>query len=79
MPGAMENAKVAIEEQVPVINYSLGRGDDIIKQVHAYGGKVIATVVNEKHGISAEKQGADALMATGHEAAAHGGDITSWC
>jgi enoyl-[acyl-carrier protein] reductase II len=27
MPGASENAKVALEEQVPVINFSLGKGD----------------------------------------------------
>ena len=77
MPGAKENAKVAIEEQVPVINFSLGKGDWIAEQVHAYGGKVIATVVNEKHALSAQAIGADALMVTGHEAAAHGGDVTS--
>lgn len=77
MPGAKENAKVAIAEQVPVINFSLGKGDWIVEQVHAYGGKVIATVVNEKHAKSAEAIGADALMVTGHEAAAHGGDVTS--
>lgn len=77
MPGAKENAKVAIEEKVPVINFSLGKGDWIVEQVHAYGGKVIATVVNEKHAKSAQAVGADALMVTGHEAAAHGGDVTS--
>lgn len=77
MPGAKENAKVAIEEQVPVINFSLGKGDWIVEQAHAYGGKVIATVVNEKHAKSAQAIGADALMVTGHEAAAHGGDVTS--
>ena len=77
MPGAKENAKIGIEEQVPVINFSLGKGDWIVEQVHAYGGKVIATVVNEKHAKSAQAVGADALMVTGHEAAAHGGDVTS--
>jgi enoyl-[acyl-carrier protein] reductase II len=77
MPGAKENAKVGIEEQVPVINFSLGKGEWIVEQVHAYGGKVIATVVNEKHAKSAQSIGADALMVTGHEAAAHGGDVTS--
>jgi enoyl-[acyl-carrier protein] reductase II len=48
-----------------------------VKQAHEYGGKVIATVVNEKHAKSAEAMGCDALMVTGHEAAAHGGDVTS--
>ena len=27
MPGAKENAEVALQEQVPVINFSLGKGD----------------------------------------------------
>ena len=77
MPGATDNAKVALEEKVPVINFSLGKGDWIVKAAHEYGGKVIATVVSEKHAKSAEKIGADALLVTGHEAAAHGGDVTS--
>ena len=77
MPGATQNAEVAIEEKVPVINFSLGKGDWICERVHAYGGKVIATVVNEKHAKGAERAGVDALLVTGHEAAAHGGDVTS--
>lgn len=77
MPGAKENAEVALEEKVPVINFSLGKGDWIVQRAHAYGGKVIATVVNEKHAKSAEAMGADCLLVTGHEAAAHGGDVTS--
>lgn len=77
MPGARENCEVALQEQVPVINFSLGKGDWIVKRAHAYGGKVIATVVTEKHAISAEKAGVDGLLVTGHEAAAHGGEVTS--
>ncbi|KAL7537370.1 hypothetical protein ACHAXR_007774 [Thalassiosira sp. AJA248-18] len=77
MPGASENAKVAIEEKVPIINISLGKGDWIADGVHEYGGKVLTTVTNAKHAQSAIDSGADALMLTGHEAAAHGGDVTS--
>ncbi|WP_223253445.1 NAD(P)H-dependent flavin oxidoreductase [Chromobacterium amazonense] len=77
MPGAADNARVALEEQAPVINYSLGKGDWIAEAAHRYGGKVLATVVTEKHAVSAEKCGADALLVTGHEAAAHGGSVTS--
>lgn len=77
MPGATANAEVAIEEKVPVLNFSLGKGDWICQRVHAYGGKVIATVVNQKHAKGAERAGVDALLVTGHEAAAHGGDVTS--
>lgn len=77
MPGAKENAEVALEEKVPVINFSLGKADWLVKECHSYGGKVIATVVSEKHARSAEAIGADCLMVTGHEAAAHGGEVTS--
>jgi enoyl-[acyl-carrier protein] reductase II len=77
MPGSTENANIALEEKVPVINFSLGKGDWIVKRAKEYGGKVIATVVSEKHAKSAEKMGVDALLVTGHEAAAHGGDVTS--
>lgn len=77
MPGAKENALIAIEEKVPLINFSLGKGDWICEKVHAYGGHVFATVVNRKHAISAQKSGVDGLIVTGHEAAAHGGDVTS--
>ena len=77
MPGAVENAEIGLEEQVPVINFSLGKGDWIVKRAHAYGGKVIATVVNERHALAAQRYGADAVFATGYEAAAHGGPVTS--
>lgn len=77
MPGANENAEVALELQVPVINFSLGKGDWLIERCHAYGGKTIATVTTAKHALAAQQQGADVIMATGHEAAAHGGDVTS--
>src|SRR4030042_5092827 len=36
-PGSDRNAKVIIEEKVPVVNYALGKGDWICKAVHAYG------------------------------------------
>ena len=77
MPGAKDNLEVALNEQVPVVNYALGNGAEVCRRVHAYGGKVIATVASAKHAQSAEKSGADALIVTGNEAAAHGGPITS--
>ena len=76
-PGAAENAAVMLEEKVPVINFALGKGDWIVKRAHEYGGKVIATVVNHRHAKRAQDYGTDALIVTGHEAAAHGGDVTS--
>jgi len=76
-PGNRKNAEVLLEEKVPVINYSLGKGDWICERAHAYGGKVIATVATQKHAVAAERDGADALIVTGHEAAGHGGPVTS--
>ena len=74
-PNGKENAEVAIAEKAPIINFALGKGDWIIKGAHAYGGKVISTVATERHAIRASEQGADALIVTGHEAAAHGSDV----
>jgi len=76
-PGNRANAEVLIDEKVPVVNYSLGKGDWIAEGVHAYGGKVVATVTTVKHALAAERDGADALIVTGHEAAGHGGEVTS--
>ncbi len=75
-PIARENIAVAIEEKVPVINYSLGR-PWFIEQVHEYGGKVLATVALVRHAVRAEQFGADAIQTTGHEAAAHGAAATT--
>jgi len=74
---AEANARVLIEEQVPVVNISLGIRPWIIEAVQAYGGKILSTVTNTRHALSAERKGADALLVTGHEAAGHGGDATT--
>lgn len=70
------NIGVAVEEKVPVINYSLGK-PSFIEQVHEYGGKVLATVALAKHAVKAAQLGCDALVVTGHESAAHGASATS--
>ena len=75
-PLARGNVLVAIEEKVPIVNYSLGR-PWFIDAVHEYGGKVIATIATRRHAVRAEQFGVDAIIVTGHEAAAHGGDVTS--
>jgi len=77
LPNARENAEVAIEAKVPILNYALGKADSMIREVHAYGGKVIATVATERHALKAQADGADAIAITGHEAAAHGTEITT--
>jgi enoyl-[acyl-carrier protein] reductase II len=76
-PGAKENAQVLLEEKVPVINFALGKGDWIVRAAHAYGGKVVATVVSARHALRAQEFGTDAVIATGYEAAAHGEAVSS--
>jgi enoyl-[acyl-carrier protein] reductase II len=73
---AKENISIAIQEKVPFINYSLGK-PWFIDEVHAYGGKIVGTIATSKHAIGAVKIGCDAIIVTGHEAAAHGADATS--
>ena len=73
---AKENIQVAIEERVHFINYSLGK-PWFIDQVHGYGGKVVGTIAIARHATRAAELGCDALIVTGHEAAAHGAEATS--
>ncbi len=75
-PGAKENIAIAIEEKVPIINYSLGK-PWFIDQVHAYGGKVMGTIAIARHAVRAVQLGCDMIVVTGHEAAAHGDVATS--
>jgi enoyl-[acyl-carrier protein] reductase II len=75
-PDAKENMEVVIAEKVPIVNYSLGK-PWFIDQVHAYGGKVVGTIAIAKHAVKAQQLGCDALVITGHEAAAHGDVATS--
>jgi enoyl-[acyl-carrier protein] reductase II len=77
LPGGHDNAHVLIQEKVPVINFALGKGDWLVREAQAYGGKVIATITNFHHASRAQDYGADAVIATGHEAAGHGGAATS--
>lgn len=74
---AEENARVLIEERVPVVNLSLGIAPWVVEGVHAYGGRVLSTVTMLRHAQRAQREGVDGLVVTGHEAAGHGGDATS--
>lgn len=71
-----DKIKAAIEERVPVLNYTLGK-PWFVDQVHAYGGKVLGTTAVAKHAVKAAQLGCDAVVVTGHEAAAHGDKATS--
>jgi enoyl-[acyl-carrier protein] reductase II len=75
-PGAKANIDIAIEEKVPIINYSLGK-PWFIEDVHKYGGKVLGTTAIARHAVRAAELGCDAIVITGQEAAAHGANATS--
>lgn len=75
LPRAKENIEVILDEKVPVVNYSMGK-PWFIEAVHRYGGMVIGTIAIARHAAKAEQLGVDAIVITGHEAAAHGGDVT---
>jgi len=73
---ARDTIQVAIEEKVPVINYTLGK-PWFIDDVHKYGGKVIGTTAFVKHALKAAELGCDAIVVTGTEAAAHGEEAST--
>ena len=73
MPDVVDNAEVYLEEEVPLISKSLGRGDWIAKTARSYRGKVFATITNAYHSEKALSVGADALIVTGPEATLTGG------
>lgn len=75
LPNGKENARVALEEQVAVINYSMGSGAKIAEAAHKYGGKVVASINGVHLAQRAEAHGADAVIAAGYEAAGHAGEI----
>jgi enoyl-[acyl-carrier protein] reductase II len=78
-PGAAQNALVCLEEKIPFINFSLGKGDWIVQMANEYGGKVFATVTNSRHAKRAQDYGCHGVIATGNEAAAHGEPPTTFC
>ena len=47
MPGAADNAKVALDEHVPLINVSLGKPDWIANAADAYGGELFYIIIIE--------------------------------
>ena len=76
--GSGPNAKVVIEEKVPIVNYSLGRPPEIqpfIQGIHSYGGKAVGTIALVRHAQRSEQLGVDAIIITGYEAASHSGNV----
>ncbi|MEX2236851.1 MAG: nitronate monooxygenase family protein [Dehalococcoidia bacterium] len=68
-------AEAIIEEQVPIFASGLGNPAAFVKDVHAYGGKVISLVGNVKAARKVNEGGVDVVVAQGHEAGGHTGRI----
>ena len=66
-----------IDQRVPVVNVALGIDAEVVSAVHAYGGLVVSSITSVRHALAAERAGVDAVIATGHEAAGHGGQLST--
>jgi enoyl-[acyl-carrier protein] reductase II len=76
-PDADAIVEVLAGEQVPVVNLALGIDRDVVAALHDRGAMVVSTVTTVRHARAAQRAGVDALIATGHEAAGHGGALTT--
>ena len=74
---AADISVVLLDERVPVVNLALGIDGSLVAAVHGYGGKVLSTVTTVRHARKAEACGVDAVIATGHEAGGHGGEVST--
>ena len=69
--------EVLVDAQVPVVNVALGNDAEVVRAVHAYGGRVITSITSVRHALAAQRAGVDAVIATGHEAAGHGSSLST--
>lgn len=65
--------EIVIKEKAAVLETSGNNPKDIIERVKPYGIRVFHKVTDPRHAASAEKAGADAIIAVGYEAAGHPG------
>jgi nitronate monooxygenase len=64
---------IVVENKVPVVITSLGKPEETINRVHAYGGKVFCDVTNIEHAEKCFKNGCDGFIAVGQGAGGHAG------
>ncbi len=69
----MEDMKVCVEEQVPIIITSLRPPSELVKAAHSYGGLVFHDVINQRHARKAAEQGVDGLILVAAGAGGHAG------
>ena len=69
----MEDMKVCVEEQVPIIITSLRPPSELVEAAHSYGGLVFHDVINQRHARKAAEQGVDGLILVAAGAGGHAG------
>lgn len=72
-PRAMDDLKICIKHQVPIVITSLGAVKELVDAVHSYGGKVFHDITNLRHAKSAARAGVDGLIAVAGGAGGHAG------
>ncbi len=72
-PRAMDDLKVCVKHQVPIVITSLGAVKELVDAVHSYGGKVYHDITNLRHAKSAARAGVDGLILVAGGAGGHAG------
>jgi enoyl-[acyl-carrier protein] reductase II len=76
-PNALDIATVLLEARIDVLWLSMGVSAELVDAVHERGGRAMYSIATRRHARRAAADGVDAIVATGHEAAAHGSAVTS--
>lgn len=74
-PRLMDDMRISVEEQVPLIITSLGAVRDVVEAVHGYGGVVFHDIANVRHARKAAEAGVDGLILVANGAGGHAGVI----
>ncbi|AJD47583.1 2-nitropropane dioxygenase [Isoalcanivorax pacificus W11-5] len=69
----IDDMKVCVEEQVPIIITSLRPPSELVEAAHSYGGLVFHDVINQRHARKAAEQGVDGLILVSAGAGGHAG------
>jgi len=71
----LDDMRVCVEEQVPIIITSLSPPREIVQAVHSYGGLVFHDVISLRHARKAIEQGVDGIIAVCTGAGGHAGPL----
>jgi len=72
----LQDLDIIVRHRVPLVITSLGNPAEVIKKVHAYGGKVFCDVVDLKYALKVQEQGADGVVAVSAGAGGHAGPVS---